>query len=213
MYITRQYKSIKRAMDTPWWQKESPYIGRRQLYFLFDRIQDEDEAGNTERAIELLESAIPPANLEFPDWAVCSFVDHLRATYRPQSDIRMQNKIIDAARRIRIVRDGQDTPLISRFGLVLSRDNLATDAALSQMVDMHLDLSRDEKTLISRNRETWPRAYDALAQPWSLQLHSRLPPSEKEVIFTVLLCARRLVPRLPPEIWLLIFEQLRRIDL
>lgn len=60
-------------------------------------------------------------------------------------------------------------------------------------------------------RSFYPRSYEA-TEPWTLARHSAMGPKAAQVLFTVLLCARRIRPRLPPEMWFMIFEALIRAD-
>ena len=53
-------------------------------------------------------------------------------------------------------------------------------------------------------RDPWPVSFGGM--PWTVANHRFMGPDEQRVVVTVLLCAKRLQPALPIEIWLLIFE-------
>lgn len=55
-------------------------------------------------------------------------------------------------------------------------------------------------------------ARDFLDQTWTLQRHRNFPRATSPILLTVLLCAKRMEPALPKEIWLIIFEFLTRRD-
>lgn len=58
----------------------------------------------------------------------------------------------------------------------------------------------------------WRPIYYAATEHWSLARHPSFAPVSQKAIFTLLCCAKRTKPRLPPKIWLLILEHTRRCD-
>ena len=65
--------------------------------------------------------------------------------------------------------------------------------------------------LQSRSRR-FPNSHAVLSEPWTLARHSAMGPDAAAVVMTVLLCAGRLQPQLPIELWLVIFEFMIRAD-
>ena len=86
------------------------------------------------------------------------------------------------------------------------------DTRALHFVRMGFEFTPKEEEFVLRNREAWP--YTAgLYTRWSVAVHHTLLPEERQTIFTVLLCAKRRKLCLPPELWLCVFELLRRRDL
>ena len=61
-------------------------------------------------------------------------------------------------------------------------------------------------------RSMFPRSNKAASGFWSLQTQDTHPPSARKAIAATLCCAKRLGIHLPPELWLLIFENVTRED-
>ena len=60
--------------------------------------------------------------------------------------------------------------------------------------------------------ELWAPAFEAAEEHWSVARHPTFVPAAHRAIFAVLCCAKRMRPRLPPELWLIVFEHTRRCD-
>lgn len=202
-------------MDAPWWTLDE-WRGANALLIIFDEIWDLDRHGHTDEAIEKLRQ-VWPANggqVFVPGWAEALLKYHLRRMIEDSRSPAMWDAVFRMSRVLLSNYNGEIAPLATPMQLVARYADNYQDAGLLHFAQMGLNFTPSEERTIQQRRFQWPRTEAFIgSRQWSMAVHRTLPPEEQRVIFTVLLCARRLVPRLPIELWLQIFEFLRRRDL
>ena len=202
-------------MDEPWWALERVQ-GIRALGYRFYEIQELDEEGNTAEAIEKLHQVLPAneGQVFVPEWAERALRNHLRDTIWHSVSPAMWDAVFRISRILFSEDNGEITPLATPMQLVARYGAGDQDARLLHFARMGFDFTPTQEQAIQRNQSRWPRTA-AFIDPrqWSMAVHRTLPPEEQRIIITVLLCAQHLMPRLPFELWLQIFEFLRRRDL
>lgn len=201
-------------MAAPWWEYATSEDRKTRLMEEYAEITRGHPPDSPEEVGHALRNIFPPPHVRVSKLQRGYISATLRTMMRSNGP-DVWSEIYRWAKMPVLGKNGHNIPLEVPFNVAgfYERED-KTDEKLAHFIKLGFVPELRHQQFISKWRRVYPQTYAALFEtPWTVATHHTFSVTERHVLFTVLLCAKRLRPRLPPEIWLLIFEHLTRRDL